>query len=49
MLQFKFRELGEAYEILLDPERREIYDKSGMAGLREEDMYEGGSNYLLFN
>jgi molecular chaperone DnaJ len=30
----KFREIAEAYEVLIDPERRAVYDRYGEAGLR---------------
>lgn len=35
----KFKEIRAAYEILTDPEKREVYDEYGIEGLREmEDM-----------
>jgi len=31
----QFKEISFAYEVLSNPEKREIYDRHGMQGLRE--------------
>src|SRR5205823_7692880 len=49
----KFKEAAEAYEVLSDPERRQIYDRYGYEGLRSGGYapnFEGfGSIADLFN
>jgi len=32
----KFKEIQYAYEILSDPEKRELYDRFGMSGIKED-------------
>ncbi len=39
----KFKEISEAYEVLIDDEKRQMYDKYGEAGVREQ--YFGGSDF----
>ncbi|MFQ6082315.1 MAG: molecular chaperone DnaJ [Candidatus Aminicenantia bacterium] len=34
----KFKEAAEAYSVLIDPEKRRIYDQFGLAGLRGEEF-----------
>jgi molecular chaperone DnaJ len=44
----KFKEAAEAYEVLSDPERRQIYDRYGHAGLRSggyEPSFEGFGSF----
>jgi len=37
----KFKEIGEAYKVLSDPEKRQIYDQYGHAGLQAEGVGAG--------
>src|SRR4051794_30408937 len=44
----KFKEAAEAYEVLLDPDRRQVYDRYGHAGLRSggyEPNFEGFGSF----
>lgn len=42
----KFKEINAANEILSDPEKRKIYDKYGLEGLRNSDS-SGGMNDIF--
>ncbi|KAH3764725.1 heat shock protein [Pelomyxa schiedti] len=40
----KFKEIREAYEVLVDPHKRAIYDKHGKAGIKRESDGDSGSS-----
>lgn len=41
--QKKFQEIGEAYEILSDPEKKKMYDEGGMSGFDFDGQGPGAS------
>lgn len=43
----KFQEIGEAYDVLSDSERRAIYDQYGYEGLRDGIPDPSGGMYFL--
>lgn len=44
----KFQDLGAAYEVLSDPEKRETYDRCGEDCLKKDGMMNGGDPFASF-
>lgn len=46
----KFKQIGEAYGILSDPEKKAIYDQHGKEGLKHNNVNPGGQDiFAMFN
>ena len=43
----KFQEINQAYEVLSDKEKRDIYDKYGEDGLKDGGPHQGGMDDIL--
>ncbi|OAF70049.1 hypothetical protein A3Q56_02186 [Intoshia linei] len=43
----KFKEITEAYDILLDPKKRDLYNKHGMKGMRADGQMGAGHNDIF--
>lgn len=45
---FQFKEISFAYEVLTDPEKKEIYDRHGVKGLRDGVASPSGKSCYIY-